>query len=318
MKQKLISITLALLILMTSALVCFADGYGIVLAAKSDFTNASKGETFSVSFYTNSISDSKGILGITADIVFNPSHLKLLGVEAIVPSTWGTSFFAIVREANNSSSSSTHTLNMSYDGNVGTWENAAVRDDFVLGFEVKFSVETDAKTKTTIEVPTESIEAVAFTDIASVPGLGESFAISLNSEDEPVSEESSYDPFYSIDPNVSYEEPVSSFESSDDESATDESDVFVSAVTSEETSAGDVYDSSEISSEENISKVDNSAESGDESQNTSENSSSEKDKEGGVNIIFWLVIACIIVAAIAVGVYVVKNKKDDMNPVNPG
>ncbi|MBO7253945.1 MAG: hypothetical protein J6V36_01425, partial [Clostridia bacterium] len=65
--------------------ICFADGFSFVLSATSDVSSVSKNDTFSVSFYANSIVDSKGILSITAIAKYDPSQLRYKGLSGLVP-----------------------------------------------------------------------------------------------------------------------------------------------------------------------------------------------------------------------------------------
>ena len=325
MKRKIISVLTAVLILASVCSICFADGYAFMISSKSDAYSVAKGDTFSVSFYANSITDSKGILAITAHAKYDPSQLRYKGIKGLVPENWGMMFFCEAFEAVEGSEKLI-TINMAYDGNTG-WDSIAVNEDNKLGFELTFEVVTAAKGTASVSVLTDGLEATALSDLSAVYGLGDTYTLFLNEVQTVVSEESSYDPFYSIDDTVSYEEVVSFVEESSEEPSSEEiseesSSEEIVEIVSEESSVNAseiVEESIEESIEQSVESVESVEESVDESVAASEISEeSEADEEGGLGVIFWIIIACVAVSAIAVVVYIKKFKKDDMNPVNPG
>ena len=326
MNRRILSVLTAILILGSVCSICFADGYAFMLSATSDVSSVSKDDTFSVSFYANSIVDSKGILSITATAKYDPSQLIYKGLRGLVPEEWGAKFFAEAFEAVEGSEK-TITINMAYDGNTG-FDEAAVSEDDLLGFELTFDVITAATGTATVSVLTEGLDATSASDLSVLKGLGESYSVSLNEVQTVVSEESSYDPFYSIDDTISYEEVVSFVEESKEEPSSED---IIEESTSEEESISEVAsdelsdDDSEIEDEEITDEsVEESAESKEESKEqsvvaseTSEESKDSNDKEGGLGVVFWIVISCVAIAIIAVVVYMLKFRKNDMNPVNP-
>ncbi len=331
MKRRIISVLTAVLVLVSVCSVCFAAGYSFMLSATSDVSNVSKGDTFSVSFYANSIADSKGILSITATAKYDPSQLRYKGVKGLVPESWGMTFFAEAFEAIEGASK-VITINMAYDGNSG-FDDVAVAEDNTLGFQLNFEVVTAAKGEASVEVLSEGLEATSVSDLSVLYGMGTSYSVSLNNVIEESSEESSYDPFYSIDDTVSYEETVSFVEESSEEpssetSVEESSSESVADETSEDASANASEIVSEVSveepSEESVETTSETEESNKVEESVAnsavseESEASEGQEEGGLGVVFWIVIACVAVAIIAVVVYMVKFRKDDMNPVNPG
>ncbi len=326
MKRRIISILTAVLILASVCSVCFAAGFSFMISATSEVSNVSKGETFSVSFYANSIADSKGILSITAHAKYDPSQLRYKSVSGLVPESWGMTFFAEAFEAVEGTSK-VITINMAYDGNSG-FDDVAVSEDNTLGFKLNFEVVTASKGTASVEVLSDGLEATAVSDLSVLYGMGAAYSVSLNEVVEESSEESSYDPFYSIDDTISYEDTISFVEESSEEpsseiSIEDSSSEEVIDETSEDTSANASEIVSEVSVEE---PSEESVESAVESEESVANSvvseesevSEEKDEDGLGGVVFWIVIVCVAVAIIAVVVYMVKFRKDDMNPVNPG
>lgn len=325
MNRRILSILTAILILGSVCSICFADGYAFMMSAKSDVFSVSKNDTFSVSFYANNIVDSKGILSITATAKYDPSQLRYKGLRGLVPEEWGAKFFAEAFEAVEGSEKII-TINMAYDGNIG-FDEAAVSEDDLLGFELTFDVITAASGTATVSVLTEGLDATSASDLSVLKGLGESYSVSLNEVQTVVSEESSYDPFYSIDDTISYDDVVSFVEESKEEPSSED---IVEESTSEEEAISEVAsdepsdDDSESESEEIDESVEESDESKEESKEqsvvaseTSEESKDSNDKEGGLGVVFWIVISCVAVAIIAVVVYMLKFRKNDMNPVNP-
>jgi hypothetical protein len=93
MKRKITAIFFALVLLSTVCSVCLADDTCFNMFAQSDKTEVSKGDTFSVSFYTNDISDPAGILSLEAYIEYDPESIKLLDIKEIIPDSWENSCF---------------------------------------------------------------------------------------------------------------------------------------------------------------------------------------------------------------------------------
>jgi hypothetical protein len=329
MKRGFICILVALSMVFATAVVCFADGYGFVLESLSDSYNASKGSKFSVSFVATNIAERNGILSIDAEVYYDPAHIQYVSAEGIAPSKWGRKYFFSSSNELKGNKMSIRVI-LFYDGD-GSWETAGATDDKELGFKLNFNVVTSAKTTTTINVPNETLEATNNTQYpTATPGLGTSYTLSLNNVAVEESSEASFDPFYSIDPNASEEEPYIPpvfipDDNPNENTSTDDSKDFSEIITSSY-----VENSSQIVSDVSVSEQasEDASEIMEESEQatseTSEESAPSQDeskpdeKEEGVNIILWLVIACIIIAAVAVSVYIVRNKKDDMNPVNPG
>ena len=131
MNRRILSVLIAILILGSVCSICFADGFSFVLSATSDVSSVSKNDTFSVSFYANSIVDSKGILSITAIAKYDPSQLRYKGLSGLVPEYWGDEFFAEAFEVVEGNEK-VITINMAYDGNKDLGE-AAVSEDNKLG-----------------------------------------------------------------------------------------------------------------------------------------------------------------------------------------
>ena len=317
MKKRAVAILLAVVFLSTLCNVCFADGYAFIMTAQSDSYNVSKGETFYVTFYANSISDSSGILALDANIVYDPSHIKLQSVQPLVPERWGTGIFAAYPEVSKNGKKYIE-YKLVFDGNSIT-ESTGVTEDDVLGVKLGFLVETSSKTNTTVEMPTELLEGTtAPPNVGTVSGLGDSYTFSLNSSpateqsSEQVSEIVSSDDNTS-ESNVNSEENIISDESTDSESFVSEAVSETSNEDSEAPTSGDVNTSAEISSDATSEEG-----TGDNSVSSESSSTSNNSDDDGVNVVLWIVIACAAFAIIAVIVYMVKNKKDDMNPVNPG
>jgi hypothetical protein len=329
MKRKITAIFFALVLLSTVCSVCLADDTCFNMFAQSDKTEVSKGDTFSVSFYTNDISDPAGILSLEAYIEYDPESIKLLDIKEIIPASWENSCFFQYNERT-SGKKRRIQLTMLWDGNEDPTD-LVIRNDNEFGVKLDFSVETLTKSATTIDILSDSLVATTFLpDIKSVAGKGTSCAIKLNGFDGDIPDNSSDDA--SGDNNSSND--ASSAESGDEPSESEDSSAFVSDDSAEQgsqTESEDISDSSSSATSgesESASKTDDSAEGSqggtlsDSSENESgastEESSKPEEKGLGSNIIFWLVIACVIIAAGAVIIYIKKYKKDDMNPVNPG
>ncbi len=295
MKQKVVASFLAIMLFMTLFCVCFAEGYGFTIVPESDVESANKGDSFSVTFYVNSITHENGMLGLDARIFYDPSHLKLDSVKEVFPSEWGSNVFMAYSEEDAEGKKAIDII-MFYDGNMDTV--ASAKDDNTFGVALDFTVVTSSATNTTIRIPEgETLTGPSGTDGGltfpeSLNGIGGEYTLSLNkAPDSSTGEQSS-------------EEIVSSIETSVEQISSEVSD--------DNTSVSEVVSAENSSSEAGLSSTIESV------AGSNDDSSDDKGKKDGVNIILWLVVACVAVAIIAVVVYVVKNKKDDMNPVNPG
>jgi|GEM_PF-5203224 len=331
MNRRILSVLTAILILGSVCSICFADGYDFMLSVTSDVSSVSKGDTFSVSFYANSIVESKGILSITATAKYDPSQLRYKGLRGLVPKDWGDEFFAEAFEAVEGSEKII-TINMAYDGNT-SFDEVAVSEDNQLGFELSFDVITATTGTATVSVLTEGLDATSASDLSVLNGLGESYSVSLNEVQTVVSEESKEEQssFDITEEPTSEEEIVSSVASGDvsENDSEDFSDESVEeSVESTEESKAESVESTEESKAESVESTEESKIESTESQEesdeksvvaseTSEESKDSNDKEGGLGVVFWIVISCVAVSIIAVVVYMLRFKKNDMNPVNP-
>ncbi len=406
MKRRITALVFALAFLTMCSFICFADDTYFNIVAQSDKTELSKGDTFSVSFYTNNISEPSGILSLEGYIEYDPTSLKLLGLEEIVPNSWGDDVFIQYNERT-SGNKCRIQLTLCWDGDSNP-TNLVIKNNNEFGVKLDFSVETINKTTTTVDFLSDSLVATSFLpDIKCISGNGTFIAIKLNgseedvshiysSEDEsseapssedPSSEDSSSESSSSEDSSSespssedsssespssedsssessssedSSSEGSSSDDSSSEGSSSDDSSAVVSDDSSSETSndsssvldessnensemisedisensqnetsdSTEAISDSEVSTDESVvsdeeasvlessTMGDTSVESSDSKENTTV--SEDNDEKSGSNIILWLVLVCVVIAAIAVTVYIVKNKKDDMNPVNPG
>ncbi len=326
MKRRIVSVLISIMILSLFSAFCFGADYSFEMSAESDSYKVSKGNSFTVSFYANNITASNGLLSLTADIKYDHAHLKLLSLEGVA-SDWGTGLetFYVEKEVDGKK---VITVNMLYDGDSP--EGKGVVNDGKLGIKVKFSVETLDKVSTTVEVLTVGLPDTGslsgtsgLPELKTVNGLGKACNIGLNgatasvvSEDKTESEESQ-NSADSSENAVSEESAVESGVDASEESAEASTDASVESASTEENSAV----SGEATASENASSVENPSSASDESVESaveSKEESSEGEEKNGPNVILWIVVACVVVAAIAVIAYIVKNKKDDMNPVNPG
>lgn len=338
MKRSLVCVLIAFSMIFALGVISFADGFGFALEAKSDYASASKGDEFSVSFFATNIAERNGILSLTAEVYYDPAHIDFISVEEIVPSKWGRKYF-IYSPEELKGNKMVITVILCYDGE-GSWDSAGVSEDETLGFKLNFNVVTSSKTKTTIDVPSELLEATNNTsDFSAASGIGTTYTIALNGAAAEESSQASQDLFYSIDPNASEEEPyIPPVFGSEDTSIIEDissasaetSEIWNSSsyepaqsgATSSETETSENSEASENAESEtdesSASLTESNGETSEISGEASSDNSSAEEKDEGVNVVLLLVIACIVVAAIAVSVYIIKNKKDDMNPVNPG
>lgn len=316
MKRRICSVLLAVVLLFAVSVVCFADDYSFKMFADADSTDATKGETVSIIFYANDISVQSGLLSLTADIQYDPACLKLLGLSGISPASWGdvTETFYYERDIDGKK---IVTVNILYDGDSP--EGKGIVNDNEFGVKLDFSVETSAKTQTVVEALTKGLPdsgALCATsglpELMTVYGEGTTCSFNLNgSVSETTSEE-----IENSSESVSDTSSDASESVSEGSSENVEENSSVSQVESEASSSALTSEEANVSAESSVAE--SVSEDKSESQTESKDESASADDEGGINIILWLVIICVIVAAIAVVTYIVKNKKNDMNPVNPG
>lgn len=277
-----------------------ADGYAFVLEAKSDSYELSKGDSFSVTFFANGISEPSGLLAVDACIRYDSEHLKFVNADKIVPSKWDGSDIAAPETTPGKIDLKVHFDGTKFDETMGTTE------DNTLGFKLNFTVETSSATYTTISVP-EGIELSGTTglpNIDSCKGSGTSYTLSLNQANMDSSGDVS-SPTQSTD-------DISSDNSDNSEDTSSENGI------SGEISGDNTEDSSNEDTSSDLSDENPSEDEEENSSNGSDlNSSQDDEPKKGINILLLLGIACALVAIIAVVVYISKTKKNDMNPVNP-
>ena len=305
MLKKVLSLVISLVVLVAFCLTVSAEGEYFEMVYQSDVTEANKGESFSVTFYVNSITHEHGLLSLSADIEYISSHLKFDGAEPVTPDNWNNVFFECYEV--NSGEKNILEIILFDDGSMS--EEISVFEDNKLGVKLNFTVLTEAETKTSVNMPAGNAlnASTGLPSLNVALGKGCNFEILLNkSETDFSTDESKIENDSSVNGDISNDssqELTSSEETSD---------------TSEEMSA-------EVSNSEDAGKEESSSSGGEavlnESDANSQNvndSESNEEKEEGINIIFWLCVGCALIAVVAVVVYITKNKKDDMNPVNPG
>lgn len=325
MKQRALSVLLSLLLLASFCFVAVAETTEFKMAYETTATDLKKGDIFEISFLLVDIQKSNGLLTLEAKVEFDNTHLKLLGSEAIYPASWNDEMFFVPTETTSGTKNTLSTL-LVWDGMEFKPEHPVVADK-TMGIKLKFSVETASDVSTEIKVLDDGlVGASSLPDVVAVYGEGVTCKLNLNYDpNKEQSEESNGEVSAPVGDTTS--EPESSVELSSADSSLESEDpseessiegnvsVEASSSAGEETSVA-----SKEETEESLSSVEASSEKTDESilSSTVESNVSQGDDEGGLGIIFWIIIVCAVVAVMAVVVYIVKNKKDDMNPVNPG
>ncbi len=311
MKRKIIAAALTVVMLFAFSAVCLADEYAFEMEASSDTKTANNGDTFSVTFYVNKISHADGILAIDAYIRYNPSHLKLAGIEGIVPSSWEK--YDLIYSENSKGAETEVEMRFFWDGSNFTKDISVFADD-QFGFKVDFNVITANSVSSSVVVVNDNLSGTTgLSSLESVSGLGTSYTISLNKTNSAVDDNSGEDMSSSFDGNTG-DQSVNSDES---QTTSENSSSLEETSSPSGESPSDEGDSAEdIDDVNSQTPSDASLEGSSAMANDSDVSSSEGS--GGFGFIGWIAVVCIIIAGVAVVVYVLKNKKNDMNPVNPG
>ena len=321
MKRRITSVFLSVLLLFVASSLCFADDFKFKMFAEADSMEALQGETVSVIFYANSISDSNGLLSLTADVQYDATHLKLLGVSEFAPENWEDTAEIFYNEKD-SNGKKVVCINLLYDGDDPVDKGA--KNDNEFGFKLDFSVETADAVLTTVEVLTEGLPGTGalsatsgLPELKTIFGEGVACTINLNNAEEQISSTDENESSVSDDLSTDASEIASEDASANESEASADSSVDSNSNGSldESQSAGETSSDTESATSGTENVV--SATSNDESEVESKGESQAEEKEG-INVILLIVIACAVIAASAFGIYVVKNKKDDMNPVNPG